>query len=784
MANHPPHQNQKSPLKWFALLLGGTSVIAQILLLRELVTVFYGNETAYAIILASWLFWIAAGSYTINLLAGRIQNPLAWIGAIQWGIYFILPATIILTRHMKQFMHVQTGEIVGIIPMCVASYLLLAPLTVCLGAFFTLICLYSDREGKGCDSHGSMEAIGNIYLWESVGATLGGLLFSFILLRLLPAMHIALGVGAVNLGAGLFLCQGGGLRRRRAAGQAVGLAFLFLTVAAFLTGFIAEVDRWSRRVQWKGLQVVAVTDSIYGNIAMIRTGREYSLYENGLLSYTTQDSLTSEESVHFPLLEHPSPGHVLLVGNGVAGALEEILKHPSVRGVDYVELDPKVIEVSKVYLPGEYLLPLEDERVRVRYADARWLVKRVSLEKNDRTFYDVVVINLSDPYTALINRYYTFEFFREVNAILNAGGILALKVSSSENYLHEEARAFLRSIQTTLQAVFPDVKSIPGDTNIFLACNRDGILTQDSHILLKRLKERRLETKYIREYYLPFKLSADRIFYIEEALRQGGTLNRDTRPIAYLYDIVLWSTHFNSAFKNFFMKIRGVTFYHLLFFPVLVLGIGLILRRFSPTSAVTLSLMTTGFSEIIFQLIVILAFQTLYGYAYYKIGLIIASFMGGLVAGSLAARRIIADRPQDIPGIYKIAQAVICLYPLLLPLVFAFFRDAAVLQRFAGAFASVFACLPVIAGFIGGLQYPLATHLLYRLRSSKRTGKEGGDLMAAQPAGFLYAADVLGATMGAFLTGMLLIPLWGVPAVAVLCAVLNAAVFVLLYPLR
>ena len=154
--------------------------------------------------------------------------------------------------------------------------------------------------------------------------------------------------------------------------------------------------------------------------------------------------------------------------------------------------------------------------------------------------------------------------------------------------------------------------------------------------------------------------------------------------------------------------------------------------------------------------------------------------MGGLVGGSLAAQRIIAGRSQDIPRIYKAAQAGICLYPLLLPLVFVLFRDAAVLQRFAGAFASVFACLPVIAGFIGGLQYPLATHLLYTLRSQK----EGSKLIAAQPAGFLYAVDVLGATIGALLTGTLLIPLLGIPAVAVLCAVLNGVVWILLYPAK
>jgi predicted membrane-bound spermidine synthase len=150
-----------------------------------------------------------------------------------------------------------------------------------------------------------------------------------------------------------------------------------------------------------------------------------------------------------------------------------------------------------------------------------------------------------------------------------------------------------------------------------------------------------------------------------------------------------------------------------------------------------------------------------------------ASFMGGLVLGSVMAQRIIARTPSDIPKIYKMTQLAVCLYPLLLPVIFVVFRDAAVTERLAGIFAGTFALLPIVAGFIGGLQYPLAAHLLYLFN------RDRGE-PAARSAGFLYAVDVLGAMGGALVTGTLLIPLWGIYAVAFFCASINTAVLVLL----
>ena len=752
-------EDKKNSIIKLAFILGFTSIVGQVLLLRELVSIFYGNETAYAIILASWLFWVAVGSFTFSRIVDRIKKTTFVLSNFYFILYLILPVNIFICRNIKNIINIPIGEIIGIIPMCIVSFTLVAPLTFVLGAMFTVICRFMDQSRL---NHNPAIGIVNIYIWESIGAAIGGILFSFLLVHILPAMHIAFFVSILNIAAFMIL------NKKNKIIFKLGLFFVLLTLVAFPAGLISKFDEFSRQMQWKGFDLLTVKDSIYGNIAIAKLGDEYSIYENGLLSATTKCNLENEEIVHYPLLEHPEPKNILLLGNGLTGGINEILKYAP-NQVDYIELDPEIIEVAKVYFDKELILPLEDKRVNVINTDARLFIKRTAQK------YDVVIINLSDPYTALINRYYSLEFYRELNKILTQNGVIALSVSSSENYLNKENKNFLRTINSTLKKIFPEVKAIPGDTNIFLACKKPGTLTLDYNILIKRLNERGIETKYIREYYLPFKLSKDRIAYIEDILKVEGAINMDTHPVGYLYDIVLWSTHFNTKFKNLIERIQGIKFRHLMVLPVLILLIGYIYKRKYPTSPISLSIMTTGFSEIIFQIIVILAFQTLYGYAYYKIGLIMASFMAGLVLGSIAAKKVILNSNERVLKFYKFAQGGICLYPFILPFVFIFFRDTVTLQRFTGLFAGTFAALPVIAGFVGGFQYPLALHLCYSL--SKKKSKT-----TSESAGFLYAIDVLGATIGALITGTILIPLVGINAVAFLCAGINTAVFLLLLP--
>jgi len=175
-----------------AFLLGGISIVGQIILLREMVTVFYGNEIAYAIILASWLVWVSIGSFSISCFSKYIRNPDLWITAYQWIICFVLPASIFVVRSFKQVMDVNPGEIVGIASMCISSLILLAPLTFFIGGLYSLICKFSSEQDR---QRNDKKAIGEIYMWEATGAAVGGIVFSFVLVHMMSAMHIAVLMG-------------------------------------------------------------------------------------------------------------------------------------------------------------------------------------------------------------------------------------------------------------------------------------------------------------------------------------------------------------------------------------------------------------------------------------------------------------------------------------------------------------------------------------------------------------------------------------------------------------
>lgn len=740
------------------LVLGVTSIISQTLLLREFVVVFYGNETTYAFVLGAWLFWIAFGSFVASLLIPPIRTVRRSISLCLFLIPVILPLSVIAVRVIKNFAGLKIGEMASIIHIFWGSFILVMPLAVILGMLFTFLCRLPDE-----DRTSSCEGIGNIYLWESGGAAFGGVVFGLVLLHVFTALQISWLVGLMNGAAAVLI-----FKKRPAV---LGKWVLSITLILFLLslGVINRLDQSSRRQQWRGLRVIASMDSMYGNLTLTQTENEYSLFENGLLSYSTKDELTSEESVHYALLEHPHPRRVLLVGNALGGGLREILKHP-VRSVDYVELDPMVIRLSRQFLPPGYLSVLKDKRVNITYTDGRLFVKTTPKR------FDVIIINLPEPHSALLNRYYSLEFFKEAGRVLNPDGILSLTVSSSENYLSPEAVDFLRSINTTLKNVFPDVKSIPGDTNIFLACKKSGVLTYESQELMERLRERKIDAKFVREYYLPYKLSADRVDYIEKSLKGKGRLNTDLNPVGYYYNLVLWTTHFTEISREILKRTEWVKLEYLLWAPLLLFIISFPFCRRGLSCAVTTSIVTTGFSEIIFQLVIIFSFQALYGYVYYNLGFIMASFMIGLALGSFWAIRLLRDHTSGtgkIFNIYRRTQAGICLYPFFLPLVFLFFQRSAATQEQTVMLATVYSVLPVVAGFIGGLQYPLANFLLSSQGPSQ-------DRQFFKAAGRLYAADTWGATLGAIVTGVIFIPILGIEGVVVLCGVMNLSVLAML----
>ncbi|MGB3057523.1 MAG: hypothetical protein WBC16_05150, partial [Candidatus Omnitrophota bacterium] len=588
------------------ILMGVTAMASQIVFMREFLVVFYGNEISIGIILASWLVWGAFGSWFLGRFSDRVTAKVRLFSLCQLSLAFILPATLFAIRSSKSVMDIATGEIVGYYPMALATFVILSLSCMVMGFMFSLGC----RVYKGVTGIPA-EQVARVYVLEAVGALTGGFLVSYFLVRYMVPFGIIFSLSFLNILGALAMQVHSEPHRAKPVLFGITAAVLLLGLAALSAGGVSKVRAASLDRLWAGYDVLESKDSLYGNITVTRSEDQRSFYDSGLHLYTVPDKLSAEEAVHYALLENRDPESVLLIGGGVGGLLEEILKYP-VKRVDYVELDPVIIEMAKKYLFKKDSKYLDSPAVHIINEDGRFYIK-----KTKRT-YDCVIVNLGDPYTAQLNRFYTADFFREVNRILNDGGILSFALSSSENYIGEELRDYLRSITLSLREVFPDVLMIPGDTAYFLASNRQGTLTSDSEVLMDRMKKRGVEADYVREYYLVSKLSRERVEYAREVIEEDVPVspNRDFKPVSYYYATVFWSTNFDIPLFRRFLRLvtPGNIWSAAVLFCALIFVLCLQNPKRRGRRTVLLSVMTTGFAEINFQIAVILSFQVIYGF--------------------------------------------------------------------------------------------------------------------------------------------------------------------------
>ena len=763
------------------LLTGITSMISQIVLVRELLVLFYGNELSIGIILANWLWWTSCGSWLGGKASSKIKQPITAVAISEIFLAFLFILTILGVRGVKTVLPTAHGEILGLMPIWLWSFILLSGLCIINGFLFVVGCnSYKNLCKKEPESALS---IGKVYIFEALGASSGGIICSLILLNYFSSLEIAWGIALINLiiAATIWpltqpLRAGAGLTGRR--NPWIIYVGAFLTFVLGVTGNLQALHIESRKWQWPGSSIITSRDSIYGNITITKHNSHHNFYENGLLSYSIPDICSSEWSTHLAILQHPAPHRVLLIGGGISGTLDEILKYPTIESIDYTELDPLVIELAESILPEKELIVLKDPRVNIHYIDGRRFLK---ISKDQ---YDVIIVNLPDPHTAQLNRFYTLEFFLEAAEHLTPYGVIYLGVTSAENYISPSLGEFLRCIYYTLKEVYPEIKVIPGEYNYFIGVNTKGYATDDHKLLEERLRNRKVNTRYVKDYYLRYRLSKERLEYLHNqlSLKKAPFLNTDFHPICYYYDITFWSTYFNTTFKKVFTFMAKMKLWHFLapvilasiwwFYPALFTKrVGFRPRRNRGTSYVLLPIMASGFSEISFQVVTLLAFQVIYGYVYYKLGLILTSFMIGLALGAHLINRIMPTVKNDYSLFLK-TQFAITLYPLLLPIVFYTFAKIPNLS-FLGE-NIVFPLLPIVAGFVGGFQFPLGNKIY--LSGGKELGKV---------AGLTYGIDLFGACLGALFISAFVLPILGITQTCLVTALINLSVLiVILSPVR
>lgn len=743
-------------------LCGFSAVVGQVVLMRELIQVFNGNEIALGILLATWLLWTAAGSaLTSGAGLGRNRQHQA-VAALECVLAVSFPATIWALRNARAFFQTVPGELVGLVPMLLTSLVCLSVFCAASGALFVAAARMAEVE---C-SLSARAAASSAYLLEALGSALGGILASIVLVRFCEAFQIAAIVGLLNL------CMAAALVLRMRRAQVVVLATVAILAAIPLLGWVAPHWDAAARVRlWRSFNVVGTRETIYGNLTVTETGEDNSgtirsLYENGSILANAPDPAAAEEAVDYALLEHVAPRRVLLIGGGINGAIVEALKDPTIESLDYVELDPALIAMARQFFPAQTAVLDSDPRVHLHLVDGRRFLAE-TVQK-----FDVIIVDVPDPQTAQLNRFYTVEFFRLARAHLERDGLLALELRSSEETISPDLADFLRSIRRTLNDAFLYQAAIPGEIIHFFGAMQPGALTSDPQVLVARLRERKLHTLYVSEYFIPYRMMPDRMEQVAKDLAPTATtpVNHDFAPVAYEFDVVLWSAQFRSSYAAWFRAAEHVRFGQVAgaLASVLLLGAGLAFlpgreRRQKASAGACVAAM--GFTLMALQIFLLLGFQAVYGYVYAELAILIGLFMAGISLGSWLAMR--GNHPSDTGAEHRWrlmeAQLLLALAaPVLLIAV-------SLIASFASAAATwiaaqvIFPALAALAGMLGGYQFVVAAGIFLRGRS-ERSG-----------AGVLYAIDLLGGCVGALALSTFLIPLFGFWRTAWVAVAINLA---------
>ncbi|EKN62982.1 spermidine synthase [Schinkia azotoformans] len=201
-------------------------------------------------------------------------------------------------------------------------------------------------------------------------------------------------------------------------------------------GITAKIKQTLHTEQTEFQKLDMVETEEFGNMLIL----------DGMVMTTKKDEFVYHEMVaHVPLFTHPNPENVLVVGGGDGGVIREVLKHPSVKKATLVEIDGKVIEYSKKFLP-EIAGELENPRVEVIVGDGFMHIAKAE------NVYDVIMVDSTEPVGPAVNLF-TKGFYAGIAKALKEDGIF---VAQTDNPWFKAD--LIRDVQRDVKEIFPIVK--------------------------------------------------------------------------------------------------------------------------------------------------------------------------------------------------------------------------------------------------------------------------------------------------------------------------------------
>ncbi len=295
--SQPFHEElEEIPLRWIVILFGFSAIITQVILLREFMSTFYGNELVLGVVLANWMILTGLGAFLGRILSRfRKGVNLLFFSLIAIGTLPFL--TVFLLNVLKNIVFIE-GSMVGLLQVFAWSGILLIPYCLLSGSLFTFLSHHISLQGKA-------NLIYRVYSLESIGSVLGGILFNFILVFFLKTFQSLFVLLTINLFFAIRFFPG---RRKPFILLPVTTFWIFMLIASFFL----DLDGFTKQRLFRNQELVYLKETPYGNLAITKTGDQFNFYENYVLLFNTLSPIANEENVHYAMVQHPDPESVMV----------------------------------------------------------------------------------------------------------------------------------------------------------------------------------------------------------------------------------------------------------------------------------------------------------------------------------------------------------------------------------------------------------------------------------------------------------------------------------------
>lgn len=736
---------------------GFFSLLSQVLLFRDFLTVMEGNELAIGLFFFSWLLWISIGA-----MIGRIKlfSKKSVIDNFEVLILIYIPALILqqyILLNIRQISGTASYEQIALVKALPLVFMSNAAVSFITGFAFVLACRWT----------AAVISASAVYISESLGSFAGAVAVTiFLFYKVTPGVIIT--AASLLLIVSSFICLI--ISKQKPAKVLFVFSILAVTSFCFDGGYGKKIDKLYELHAWERM---LAGGEYAGNFLTSQAKYSYGKYADqfivsawGSIYESLPNSLNALETAAVNLAEKPDAQNILIAGNGSFSLCSILATLKQVKKISWLEPDSEYPENLLRVTPPEYKANLS--KVLIPSCDIRQFLS------SNKEKYDLIIMNMPNPSTLFLNRYFTLENFVLLKNNLSEKGVLSVSFPGGDNYMGNELSYSGASLFYTLQKVFKYISIKPGDDSFFFASDSENALSEDAAVLEKRLLSidgfdelypaKNINSSFMKER---IKFQKDKYAEIIKKSNRDELVNSDVKPKSYLYCLLLTVKKLGGI--NFNVTIlRKMPFILFFFFAAVLLGYGIIriavfslknkMLNFSAPEGflkkndVLFIILAVSIIGMVFNIILIFRYQMVFGSVFLNFGILTSLFMLGNFSGGMFMERMI--RYRNYKWYY-------------IPVLTIFFAGFIILADMMPLNSQMlFGILFFLTGFFSGAYFPLVA---FQVKKSGCSDISTGSN--------LETLDCLGGAAGAIITAVIMLPLIGMQLSIVLLLITLGIVF-------